>query len=94
MIWTLLTQSRLARGIAWAFTAVLAVVTLGAVNRREGVKDERARRAVEDAKADQAAHERMNNADLGTNLDDAQRIERLRDFGAKHGARPPKAPGR
>jgi hypothetical protein len=94
VIWATIVQSRLARWIGAAVMGALAVLTFGAVKRREGVQAERAREAVRDAQANDEAHERMNHADLGTGLDDDARRERLRDFAAKHGARPPKAPRR
>lgn len=91
---TFLTNSRLARGIAWAVAGIVAVLSFGAIKRREGVQAERAKEAARDAVADQDAHERMNHADLGTGASDDERIERLRDFAAKHGYGSAKKPGR
>ena len=48
---TFLTNSRLARWIATALAAVAAVLTFGAVKKREGVTQERAREAQRDAEA-------------------------------------------
>lgn len=48
----LILQSRLARWIGAAVMAVLAVLSFGALKRREGVQAERAREAVKDAKAE------------------------------------------
>lgn len=39
-------------------------------------------------------HERMNDADLGIGATDSERIERLREFAAKHGDRPAKGKSR
>lgn len=50
LLWTLLTQSRLARGIAWALAGIVLVLTFGKVQMRKGVTTERARRDVADAK--------------------------------------------
>jgi flagellar biosynthesis/type III secretory pathway M-ring protein FliF/YscJ len=90
----MLLQSRLARWIGAAVMGALAVLSFGALKRREGVQAERAKQAQRDAAADQEAHERMNDADLGLDATDDERRQRLRDFAAKHGARPPKAGGR
>lgn len=48
---------------------------------------ERARRQrdLRDAKANEAAHERANNANLGESLTDDERAERLRQLGTKLG---------
>jgi hypothetical protein len=73
-----------------AGAAVLAII--GAYFK--GGANARAKRAVKDAKADQQSHERMNNAETGSGMSDDQRIDRLREFAAKHGNRPPKAGGR
>jgi len=97
MIWAFVSfvqNSRIARLIGTALAAVAAVVTFGALKKREGVQTERAREAKEKAEAERATHERINEADTGAGLDDNQRRERLRDFAAKHGTRPPKAGGR
>jgi flagellar biosynthesis/type III secretory pathway M-ring protein FliF/YscJ len=90
----MLLQSRLARWIGAAVMGALAVLSFGALKRREGVQAERAKQAQRDAVADQEAHERMNDADLGLDATDDERRQRLRDFAAKHGNRPPKARGR
>lgn len=46
---TFLTNSRLARLIGTALAAVAAVLTFGAIRKREGVQTERAREAQRDA---------------------------------------------
>jgi len=97
MIWgfvQFVLNSRLARLIGTALAAVAALRTFGAWKKREGVKYEQARKAQRDAEAERKAHERINEADTGAGLDDDQRRERLREFAAKHGNRPPKAGGR
>lgn len=81
--------------LPWIIAAVTALGGLwgyGRIKRREGVKAERARDDAADAQAERETHERINQADTGAGLSDDARIERLRDFAAKHGARPPKAP--
>lgn len=79
----------------WPYIAgalgILGALFLG---RRQGRVNERDRQAAKDAKADLQAHERINNAETGSGMSDAERVDRLRDFAAKHGARPPKAGGR
>jgi hypothetical protein len=57
MIWATIRQSRIVRWIGAAFMGTLAVLTFGAVKRREGVQAERARDAVRDAKETIKAHE-------------------------------------
>jgi len=44
-------------------------------------------------KEDIKAHDRINEADLGIGASDAERIERLRGFAAKHGTRQAKGSG-
>ncbi|MGL5008610.1 MAG: hypothetical protein ACRC6I_01910 [Paracoccaceae bacterium] len=56
-------------------------------------KRERDKINAERAEADAKAHERMNDADLGIGATDAERVDRLREFAAKHGDRPPKRTG-
>jgi hypothetical protein len=94
IIWTFLTGNRIARTIGLAVMAVLGVLTFGAVKKREGAQEARSEAAAKAAKADREAHERMNHADLGIGATDAERIERLRDFAARHGDRPAEGPGR
>ena len=91
---TFLTKSRFARLIGTVLAALAAVLTFGAYKKREGVTEERAREAQRDAQANEEAHDRINKAETGAGLSDDQRRERLRDFAAKHGNRPPKAGGR
>ena len=59
MIWATILQSRIVRWICAAVMAVLAVLTFGAVKRREGVTAERAKRAADDAKAHTETVERV-----------------------------------
>ena len=66
----------------------------GKVKRREGVRAERTKEAVQAAEAEREAHERITKADTGAGLSDDARRDGLRDFAAKYGTRPPKAGGR
>ena len=91
---TFLTNSRLARWIAFAFGAVAVAMGWRALERRDAASDALAKRDAQDAQANEEAHERINQADTGAGLDDDQRRERLRQFAAKHGNRPPQAGGR
>lgn len=51
----------------------------------KGRSDAKAKADLRDLKADAKAHERINDADLGIGATDSERVERLRDFAAKHG---------
>ncbi len=93
MIWAILTGNPIARAIAKVLGLVLAVLTFGAWQRRQGAVMARQRQAEAQAKADQQSHERMNHAETGANMSDDDRAKWLRDFAAKHGNRPPKAGG-
>lgn len=87
MIWTLLTQNPIARAVAKIAAVALAVLTFGAWQRRQGRKLAEANASLEALQAERKTHERINNADTGAGLDDDQRIDRLRDFAARHGKR-------
>ena len=76
----------------WA-AAAFGVLMLGLGIYSKGISDTKAKTAARESKADQQAHERINDADTGSGLDDGQRIDRLRDFAAKHGNRPAKGKG-
>ncbi len=93
MIWTLLTGNPVARLLAKIAGIALAVLTFGAWQRRQGAQGQKAKQAEAQAKAEAKAHERMNDADLGIGATDSERIERLRDFAAKHGNRQAKGKG-
>ena len=51
VIWATILQSRIVRWIGTAIAAVAAVLTFGAIKRREGVKDERAAEAQREVEA-------------------------------------------
>ena len=93
-LWAIITGNRIARALGIAVMAVLGVLTFGAVKKREGAQDQKAKHDAANAKADQQANERMNNADTGAGATDDERIDRLRDFAAKHSNRPAKAKSR
>jgi hypothetical protein len=93
IIWTFLTGNRIARTIGLAVMAVLGVLGYGKLQERRGAQSAKAKQAEAKAKADAQAHERMNDADLGIGATDSERIERLRDFAAKHGNRQAKGNG-
>ena len=80
--------------IGFGLTALLAIWGKGKLDQRKGRKAAEAKQAAEQAQAEREAHERINRADTGAGLDDGQRIERLREFAAKHGNRPSKGTGR
>ncbi len=51
----------------------------------KGRSDAKAKAQSKAMKEDLKAHERINEADLGIGASDAERVERLREFAAKHG---------
>ena len=75
---TFLTNSRLARMIGTALAAVAAVLTFGAIKRREGVQTERAREAQRDAADFAETIKDVSNEKASTEPVDAVR-QRLRD---------------
>lgn len=85
VIWSVIIGNPIARLIAKIGGLILIVGTFGAWQRRQGAQGQKAKQAEAQAKADRKAHERMNDADLGIGASDAERIERLREFAAKHG---------
>lgn len=92
MIWSIITDLL---APFWPYIAgALAIVGGWLVAKRQGAKGERAKHKAEAAEANEKAHERMNNADLGIDASDAERIERLRDFAARHGDRQAKGKSR
>jgi hypothetical protein len=91
MIWSMIT------GLlpdVWPYIAgTLALIGGWFVAKRQGAQGAKAKQAEAQAKAERKAHERINEADLGIGASDADRIERLRGFAAKHGTRQTKGPG-
>jgi len=67
--------------IAAAVTALLGILGVYVKGRR----DAKAKAETKAMKEDLKAHERINEADLGIGASDAERVERLREFAAKHG---------
>lgn len=63
MIWATIRQSRIVRWIGTALAAAAFVLTFGQFKRREGVKDERAKRDVADAKETIEALETRNEVE-------------------------------
>lgn len=85
MIWDLIT------GLlpnVWGYLAAAgaALLGLGGVYLK-GRSDAKAKAENKAMKEDLKAHERINEADLGIGASDAERVERLREFAAKHGNR-------
>ena len=72
-----------------AGSAVLAIV----MAFFRGKASANAKRDARDAKANEQAHGRMNDADLGIGATDSERVKRLRGFAAKHGNRQAKGSG-
>jgi hypothetical protein len=74
-LWALLTGG----GELWPWLIGLATAFFGAIGLYfKGRSDAKSKARAKQAEADQAAHERMNDADTGENLTDAERRERLR----------------
>lgn len=84
--WAIFKASPIARWLAKIGGLVLLVLTFGAYQRRQGAQSAKAKQAEAQATADRKAHERINEADLGIGASDAERINRLRGFAAKHGS--------
>lgn len=85
MIWDLI--SGLLPNV-WGYLAAAgaALLGLGGVYLK-GRSDAKAKAENKAMKEDLKAHERINEADLGIGASDAERVERLREFAAKHGNR-------
>ena len=69
-------------GGAWKYLAAGAGVLALYFKVRSGDKAKAENKVM---KEDIKAHERINEADLGVGATDGERIERLREFAAKHG---------
>lgn len=69
------------RALAWAVGGIALLWAAWGAGKRDAQQEA----ALSDAKDDARAHERMNDADLGIGASDAERIDRLREFAAKHG---------
>jgi hypothetical protein len=69
-------------GGAWKYLAAGAGVLALYFKGRSDAKAKADSKAM---KEDIKAHERINEADLGVGATDSERIERLREFAAKHG---------
>lgn len=61
-----------------AIIGILGVYMAGSRNARQKAENKALR-------ADQKAHERINNADLGLGATDDERVKRLREFADRHG---------
>lgn len=85
MIWDLI--SGLLPNV-WGYLAAAgaALLGLGGVYLK-GRSDAKAKAENKAMKEDMKANERINEADLGIGASDAERVERLREFAAKHGNR-------
>ena len=79
-VWSVLSSE--VGGWAVAITsAFLGAVWLFFKGRSDAKKDQQ----IQEYERDLTAHERMNHADTGADLDDDARRERLRDFAKQHG---------
>lgn len=84
MIWTIL--KTLIPG-AWKWLAAAGAALVGILGiYAKGSSDAKAKAQNAAMKEDLKAHERINEADLGVGASDAERINRLRGFAAKHGS--------
>ena len=73
-LWTILTTNKFARALGIAVMAVLGVLTFGAVKKREGAKDQKAKQDAANAKAHTETVERV--LDETTSADPADDIRR------------------
>ena len=73
-LWTILTTNKLARTLGIAVMAVLGVLTFGAVKKREGAQDQKAKQDAANAKAHTETVERV--LDETTSADPADDIRR------------------
>ena len=72
----------------WGYIAAAGAALLGALGLYlKGRSDAKAKAETKAVKEDLKAHERINEANLGIGASDAERVERLREFAAKHGDR-------
>ncbi len=72
----------------WGYLAAAGAALLGVLGVYvKGRSDAKAKADLRDLKEDMKANERINEADLGIGASDAERVERLREFAAKHGNR-------
>jgi hypothetical protein len=78
IIWQFLTGNRIARTIGMVVMAVLGVLTFGAVKKREGARDAKAKRDIQDLKGFKKTTERMQDADAAMGDDPAALREWLR----------------
>ena len=73
-LWTILTTNKFARALGIAVMAVLGVLTFGAVKKREGAQDQKAKQDAANAKAHTETVERV--LDETTSADPADAIRR------------------
>jgi hypothetical protein len=77
----------------WGYVAAAGAAVLGILGVYfKGRKDAKTKAENKAMKEDIKAHDRINQADLGIGATDGQRIDRLRDFAAKHGNGQTKGP--
>ena len=67
--------------LEWIGAGLVAVALAFIAGRRKGTQAA----AVDKLKQEDAAHARINDADLGIGASDAERVDRLRDFADRHG---------
>ncbi len=82
MIWSILTGNPIARALAKVLALVLAVLTFGAWQRRQGAAKARQRQAEADAKAFKQTTKDVTHETLSDDPVDAIR-DRLRERGRK-----------
>lgn len=62
-LWTILTTNKLARALGIAVMAVLGVLTFGAVKKREGARDQKAKTDAANARETIKAHEERTDVE-------------------------------
>lgn len=81
-----------ARLKVWGAAIIAALLALLAIYSK-GRSDAAHKAEKKAMQADLKAHERINDADLGIGATDDQRIDRLREFAARHGTGPAEGKG-
>jgi hypothetical protein len=81
VIWAALIPAWLKRAAGWLVAGLAAVAGIWGLSKR----DARRGAALDAAKQEMKAHERINKADVGAGLSDSDRVKRLRDYAKRHG---------
>jgi len=78
-LWRLITGNKVARAIGGALMAIAAVLTFGAIKKREGARTAKSDAAIKAAKDYQKTTERMQDAEAAMGDDPAVLRDRMRE---------------